>query len=109
MRFLSGPDLRADIGVAAPLSYRAADNSSRSARLVFSLSNSFRLCPEKGAGALPVARPPFGTHRNVKSGIKRRSAKSQPTEWGRGALNPSKQSAAASADDPGKIAVVSIA
>jgi hemolysin activation/secretion protein len=40
-------DLRADIGVAFPLSYRAADNDTRSARLLFSLSNSFRLCPER--------------------------------------------------------------
>jgi hypothetical protein len=47
VRFFFGPDLRADIAVAAPLSYRAPDNSGRSARLLFSLSNSFRLCPEK--------------------------------------------------------------
>jgi hemolysin activation/secretion protein len=47
VRFFMGGDLRADIGVAVPLGYRAPDNSSRSARLLFSLSNSFRLCPER--------------------------------------------------------------
>jgi hemolysin activation/secretion protein len=47
MRFFFGDDLRADIAVAAPLSYRAPDNTTRSARLLFSLSNSFRLCPER--------------------------------------------------------------
>ena len=47
VRFFLGDDLRADIAVAAPLSYRAPDNTTRSARLLFSLSNSFRLCPEK--------------------------------------------------------------
>jgi hypothetical protein len=31
----------------APLSYRAPDNSSRTARLLFSLSNTFKLCPER--------------------------------------------------------------
>jgi hemolysin secretion/activation protein ShlB/FhaC/HecB len=38
-------DWQADIGVAAPLSYRAPDNSSRRARLLFSLSSAFKLCP----------------------------------------------------------------
>jgi hypothetical protein len=33
--------------VAFPLSYRAPDNSSRSARLLFSLSSAFKLCPQK--------------------------------------------------------------
>jgi hemolysin activation/secretion protein len=47
VRFFMGGDLRADIGVAVPLGYRAPDNSSRSARLLFSLSNSFKLCPER--------------------------------------------------------------
>lgn len=47
VRFFLGDDLRADIAVAAPLSYRAPDNTSRSARVLFSLSNAFRLCPEK--------------------------------------------------------------
>jgi hemolysin activation/secretion protein len=40
-------DLQADIGVAVPLSYRAPDNSSRSARLLFSLSSAFKLCPAR--------------------------------------------------------------
>jgi len=47
VRFFLGGDLRADIAVAFPLSYRAPDNSSRSARLLFSLSNAFKLCPER--------------------------------------------------------------
>src|SRR3984893_14441486 len=46
-RFFLGGDLRADIAVAVPLGYRAPDNSSHSARLLFSLSNSFKLCPER--------------------------------------------------------------
>jgi hemolysin activation/secretion protein len=44
--------LQADIGVAFPLSYRAPDNSMRSARLLFSLSNAFKLCPERGPRCL---------------------------------------------------------
>jgi hemolysin activation/secretion protein len=47
VRLFLGGDLRADLTVAFPLSYRAPDNSSRSARLLFSLSNTFRLCPER--------------------------------------------------------------
>jgi hemolysin activation/secretion protein len=47
VRFFLGDDLRAEIAVAAPLSYRAPDNTTRSARALFSLSNSFRLCPER--------------------------------------------------------------
>jgi hemolysin activation/secretion protein len=47
VRFFLGGDLRADIAVAAPLSYRAPDNTARSARVLFSLSNAFRLCPER--------------------------------------------------------------
>ena len=39
--------LQADIGAAAPLSYRAPDNSSRSARLLFSLTSALKLCPER--------------------------------------------------------------
>ena len=44
--------LQADIGVAFPLSYRAPDNSMRSARLLFSLSNALKLCPERGPRCL---------------------------------------------------------
>jgi hemolysin activation/secretion protein len=40
-------DLQADLGVAVPLSYRAPDNSSRSARFLFSLSSAFKLCPAR--------------------------------------------------------------
>jgi hemolysin activation/secretion protein len=47
VRLFFDGDLRADIGVAFPFSYRAPDNDSRSARLLFSLSNAFRMCPEK--------------------------------------------------------------
>jgi hemolysin activation/secretion protein len=47
VRFYLGGDLQVDIAVAFPLSYRAPDNSSRSARLLFSLSNAFKLCPER--------------------------------------------------------------
>jgi hemolysin activation/secretion protein len=53
VRFFLVGELQADIAVAFPLSYRAPDNSSRSARLLFSLSNAFRLCPERAqAGCL---------------------------------------------------------
>ncbi len=47
VRFFFGDDVRADIAVAFPLSYRAPDNPARSARLLFSLSNTFKLCPER--------------------------------------------------------------
>lgn len=50
VRFFFGDDLQADIGVAFPLSYRAPDNSERSARLLFSVSNALKLCPERGQG-----------------------------------------------------------
>jgi hemolysin activation/secretion protein len=47
VRLFLGDDLQADIAVAFPLSYRAPDNTSRSARLLFSLSNAFKLCPQR--------------------------------------------------------------
>ena len=47
VRFFLGDDLRADIGIAVPLSFRAPDNTSRSARLLFSLSSALKLCPER--------------------------------------------------------------
>jgi len=50
VRFFFGDDLQADIAVAFPLSYRSADNSERSARLLFSISNALKLCPERGQG-----------------------------------------------------------
>ena len=50
IRFFLWDDLQADIGVGFPLSYRAPDNQTRTARLLFSISNAFRLCPERGSG-----------------------------------------------------------
>ncbi len=50
VRLFFGDDLQADIGVAFPLSYRAPDNSERSARVLFTLSNALKLCPERGQG-----------------------------------------------------------
>ena len=46
-RFFLTEDLQAGIGVAFPLTYRAADNLNRSAQLLFSLSSAIRLCPER--------------------------------------------------------------
>ena len=40
-------DWQADIGVAVPLGYRAPDNSSRTARVLFPLSSAFKLCPAR--------------------------------------------------------------
>jgi hemolysin activation/secretion protein len=51
VRFFLWDDLQADIGVAFPLSYRAPDNPTRSARLLFSLSSALKLCPERGQGS----------------------------------------------------------
>jgi hemolysin activation/secretion protein len=48
VRFLLWDDLRADIGVALPLSYRAPNNESRNARLLFSISNALKFCPDRG-------------------------------------------------------------
>jgi hypothetical protein len=50
VRFFFTEDLQADIGVAFPLSYRAPDNTTRTARLLFSISNALKLCPERGLG-----------------------------------------------------------
>ena len=47
VRLFVTEDLRADLAVAVPLGYRSPDNSSRTARFLFSLSNAFRLCPER--------------------------------------------------------------
>jgi hemolysin activation/secretion protein len=52
VRFFIWDGLQADVGVAFPLSYRAPDNSTRSARLLFSLSNALKLCPERGPRCL---------------------------------------------------------
>jgi len=48
VRFFLWDDLRADIGVAFPLSHRAPSNGSRNAQLLFSISNALKLCPERG-------------------------------------------------------------
>jgi hemolysin activation/secretion protein len=45
VRFFLLDGLQADIGVAAPLTYRSPDNSTRSARALFSLSSALKLCP----------------------------------------------------------------
>jgi hemolysin activation/secretion protein len=50
VRFFFSEDMQADIAVAFPLSYRAPDNSERSARVLFSVSNALKLCPERGQG-----------------------------------------------------------
>jgi len=50
VRFFFWNDFQADIGVAFPLSYRAPDNDARSARLLLSVSNAIKLCPERGNG-----------------------------------------------------------
>ena len=49
VRFFFGPDLQADLGVAAPLSYRAPDNPARDVRVLFSLSSAVKLCPSRTA------------------------------------------------------------
>jgi hemolysin activation/secretion protein len=50
--FLRG-DLQADLGVAVPLGYREPDNWWRRPRFLFTLSNAFRLCPERAATRCP--------------------------------------------------------
>ncbi|MET0707041.1 MAG: POTRA domain-containing protein [Tardiphaga sp.] len=47
VRLFFDGDLRADVGVGVPLSYRSPNNDNRSPVLLFSLSNAFRLCPER--------------------------------------------------------------
>jgi hypothetical protein len=49
VRLFLGGDLQADLGVAVPLGYRAPDNWARNPRFLFTLSNAFRLCPERAA------------------------------------------------------------
>jgi hemolysin activation/secretion protein len=48
IRFFFWDDFQADLGVAFPLSYRAPDNTTRTARFLFSVSNALKLCPERG-------------------------------------------------------------
>jgi hemolysin activation/secretion protein len=45
VRFFLADGLQADIGVAAPLSYRSPDNPARGARVLFSLTSALKLCP----------------------------------------------------------------
>ncbi|WFU19465.1 ShlB/FhaC/HecB family hemolysin secretion/activation protein [Bradyrhizobium sp. CB3481] len=49
VRFFMLDGLQADIGVAAPLSYRAPDNPTRGARVLLSLSSALKLCPVRAA------------------------------------------------------------
>ncbi|WP_315725955.1 MULTISPECIES: ShlB/FhaC/HecB family hemolysin secretion/activation protein [unclassified Bradyrhizobium] len=50
VRFTFPNDWRADLGVAVPLGYRAPDNTTRSARLLLTLSSVLKLCPQHGQG-----------------------------------------------------------
>ncbi|WP_407155843.1 ShlB/FhaC/HecB family hemolysin secretion/activation protein [Bradyrhizobium sp. STM 3557] len=50
VRFTFANDLHADFSVAFPLSYRAPDNDTRSARFLVSLSTALKLCPQRGQG-----------------------------------------------------------
>lgn len=45
VRFFLDRDLRIDVGVGVPLSYRSADNEDRHPQFLFTLSNSFQMCP----------------------------------------------------------------
>ncbi len=45
VRFFLADGLQADIGGAAPLTYRAPDNPARGARVLFSLTSVLKLCP----------------------------------------------------------------
>ncbi|MET0222600.1 MAG: ShlB/FhaC/HecB family hemolysin secretion/activation protein [Tardiphaga sp.] len=45
VRFFLDGDLRIDVGVGVPLSYRSLDNEDRNPRFLLTLSNSFQFCP----------------------------------------------------------------
>ena len=47
VRFFLADGLQADIGAAAPLTYRAPDNPTRGARVLFSLTSALKLCPAR--------------------------------------------------------------
>jgi hemolysin activation/secretion protein len=47
VRFFLTEGLQADIGAAAPLTYRAPDNPGRGARVLFSLTSALKLCPSR--------------------------------------------------------------
>jgi hemolysin activation/secretion protein len=47
VRFFLADNLTLDLGAAVPLTFRAPDNVDRHPRLLLTLSNSLRLCPER--------------------------------------------------------------
>jgi hemolysin activation/secretion protein len=47
VRFFLADGVQADIGAAAPLTYRAPDNPTRGARVLFSLTSALKLCPAR--------------------------------------------------------------
>jgi hemolysin activation/secretion protein len=47
VRFFLADGLQADIGAAAPLTYRSPDNPARGARVLFSLTSALKLCPAR--------------------------------------------------------------
>jgi hemolysin activation/secretion protein len=47
VRFHLAAELEVDAGIAVPLDYRAPDNESRDPHIYFSLSKSFKLCPDR--------------------------------------------------------------
>ena len=47
VRFFLADGLQADIGAAAPLTYRGPDNPARGARVLFSLTSALKLCPAR--------------------------------------------------------------
>jgi hemolysin activation/secretion protein len=47
VRFFLADGLQADIGAAAPLTYRAPDKPTRGARVLFSLTSALKLCPAR--------------------------------------------------------------
>jgi len=47
VRFFLADGLQADIGAAAPLTYRTPDNPTRGARVLFSLTSALKLCPAR--------------------------------------------------------------
>ena len=49
VRLFLGGDLQADLGVAVPLGYREPDNWARNPRILFTLSNAIKFCPERAA------------------------------------------------------------
>jgi hypothetical protein len=52
VRFFLTNDMQADIDFAAPLSYRAPDNTARDVRVLFSLTTALKLCLVRAALSL---------------------------------------------------------